>query len=182
MRLFASWILIGVLLPGSSRLATNASGQERASEPSRAAAQEQLRAAPAFTLSNLKGRRNKSASLRESIVVLDFWATWCEPCVREIPSFNHLQEKYGAQGVKVIGLAVQSGWPKDIKRFVVKNKMHYTILVGNDDTVADFDVISFPTTFIIVPGWRVYKKYTGAYEGKDAAIERDIKALLSPKQ
>jgi peroxiredoxin len=105
-----------------------------------------------------------------------------EPCVAEIPSLNQLQAKYGAQGVKVIGLAVQSGWPKDIKRFVSKHKMQYTILVGTDDTVADFDVISFPTTFLIAPGWRVYKKYTGAYKGKDAAIERDIEALLIRKQ
>jgi len=56
--------------------------------------------------------------------------------------------------------------------------MRYTILAGNDNTVSDFGVINFPTTFLIAPGWKVYKKYSGAYDGKSAEIERDIDALL----
>ena len=143
---------------------------------------EQLHSAPGFALSDLQNRRHKAADFGNNIVVLDFWATWCAPCIEEIPLFNQLQETHRAQGLKVIGLAVQSGWPKDIKRFLSKHKMRYTILVGNDDIVADFDVISLPTTFLIAPGWRVYKKYTGAYEGKAADIERDVKELLSQKQ
>ena len=138
--------------------------------------------APRFSLRTLEGRTQRTEELKHSIVVLDFWATWCEPCIGEIASFNRLQEKYGARGVKVIGLAVQSGWPKDIKRFVDKHRMRFMILAGTDDTVADFDVISFPTTFVIAPGWRIHKKFTGAYEGKDAEIESAIETLLSPKQ
>ena len=59
--------------------------------------------------------------------------------------------------------------------------MRYTILIGNDDTVADSGVINFPTTYIISPGWKVYKKYSGSYEGKTAEIKRDIEALLQAK-
>ena len=147
-----------------------------------AVAMEQSRTAPAFALPDLQNRRHKAADLGNNIVVLDFWATWCAPCIEEIPLFNQLQAKYNAQGIKVIGLAVQSGWPKDIKRFVDRHKMSYTILAGTDDTVADFDVISLPTTFLIAPGWRVHKVYTGAYEGKAAEIERDVKELLKQKQ
>ena len=113
------------------------------------------------------------------VVLLDFWATWCVPCVGGIPTFNQLQEKYGPQGVKVIGLAVQSGWARDVKRFAAKYKMRYAILVGTDDTVGDFDVIGFPTTYVIAPGWKVFKKYSGAYPEKGNDIERDIQTLLT---
>lgn len=136
---------------------------------------------PGLSLSTLEGRKVSAKDFKENIVVLDFWATWCQPCVGEIPAFNALQDEYASRGVKVIGLAVQSGWPRDIRKFAVRYKMRYTILVGNDDTVADFGVINFPTTYIIGPGWKVYKKYSGSYEGKIAEIKRDIEALLQAK-
>ncbi len=133
---------------------------------------------PRFSLRALDGRTVRSEELKDKIVVLDFWATWCAPCIGEVPGFNKLQEKYASHGVQIIGLAVQSGWASDIKRFARKHSMRYTILVGTDDTVSDFDVIAFPTTYVIAPGWKLYKKYSGIYEGKSAEIERDIEALL----
>lgn len=134
-----------------------------------------------FSLPKLDGQMLRSLDLKENIVVLDFWATWCENCVVEIPAFNKLHEKYTSRGVKVIGMAVQSGWASDIQKFAVQYKMRYPILVGNDDTVSDFGVISFPATYVIAPGWNLYKKYSGSPENKSADIESDIEALLKTK-
>jgi peroxiredoxin len=134
-----------------------------------------------FSLPKLDGQTLRSQELRDNIVVLDFWATWCENCVSEIPSFNKLEKDYSSRGVKVIGLAVQSGWASDIQKFVKQYDMRYTILVGNDDTVTDFGVISFPNTYVIGPGWRVYKKYSGVSETKAADIRKDIETLLAAK-
>src|SRR6266481_2614363 len=133
---------------------------------------------PHFSLPELDGRTLGSEELKDKIFVLDFRATWCETCVSEIPEFNKLEKEYSSHGVKVIGLAVQSGWASDIQKFVKHYNMRYTVLVGNDDTVSDFGVISFPNTYVIGPGWKVYKKYSGVSETKAADIRRDSETLL----
>src|SRR5437879_13863501 len=83
---------------------------------------------PEVSLPTLKGQTLHSQELKDSIVVLDFWATWCERCITEIPAFNRLERKYGLRGVKVIGMAVQSGWAGDIRKFAQQYKMRYSIL------------------------------------------------------
>jgi peroxiredoxin len=145
------------------------------------AAGQQPDSVPQFLLPQLDGRTLRSDELKDKIVVLDFWATWCENCVSEIPEFNKLEKEFSSSGVKVVGLAVQSGWASDIRQFAKQYNMRYTILVGNDDTVSDFGVISFPNTYVIGPGWKLYKKYSGVSETKAADIRRDIETLLQAK-
>lgn len=146
------------------------------------AAAQQRDPLPEFSLRTLKGQTVSSQELKDSIVVLDFWATWCEGCITEIPAFNRLNQKYGPQGVKVIGLAVQSGWASDIQKFAKQYNMRYTVLVGNDDTVSEYGVISFPATYVIGPGWKLYKKYVGVSATKAEDIHRDIEMLLEAKR
>lgn len=134
-----------------------------------------------FSLPKLDGQRLRSEELKDNIVVLDFWATWCESCVSEIPAFNKLEKEYGSRGVKVIGLAVQSGWATDIRKSVKQFDMRYTILVGNDDIVSEYGLISFPATYVIAPGWKLHKKYLGGSATKAADIQRDIETLLAAK-
>lgn len=145
------------------------------------AAAQQPEPVPEFSLRTLKGQTVTSQELKTSIVVLDFWATWCEGCITEIPAFNRLEQKYGSRGVKVIGMAVQSGWDRDIRKFAKLYKMRYTLLVGNDDIVSEYGVISFPATYVIAPGWKLHKKYLGVSATKAADIQRDIDTLLEAK-
>jgi cytochrome c biogenesis protein CcmG/thiol:disulfide interchange protein DsbE len=146
------------------------------------AAAQQSDPLPEFSLRTLQGQTVTSQSLKDGIVVLDFWATWCEGCITEIPAFNRLEQKYGPRGVKVIGLAVQSGWAKDIRKFARQYKMRYSLLVGNDDIVSEYGVISFPATYVIGPGWKLHRKYLGVSATKAADIQRDIETLLEAKR
>lgn len=137
---------------------------------------------PEFKLTDLNGKVFKSSQLQGNIVLLDLWATWCEPCIADIPMLNRLHEKFGSRGLKVIGIAVESGWAKDIRPHVAKLSIKYPVLVGTDKIVEQYEMIGFPTTYLIGRDGRLIKKYLGTLPDqeneKEAEIARDIEALL----
>jgi thiol-disulfide isomerase/thioredoxin len=155
------------------------SGQAEGAAP--ASIDSDLKALPALNLQDFDGKAIPADRFKGSIVVLDFWATWCVPCIGEIPTFNRLQEKYGARGVKVVGVALASGEAKEVKPFVGRNKMKYTVLMGDDDQVYDLNVIGFPTTYLLTRDMKVFRRYIGAGPRKAAQIEADIQKLLATK-
>src|SRR3989440_10009417 len=136
--------------------------------------------APDFDLENVAGGKIKAADLKGKVSVIDFWATWCEPCLAEIPKFNQLQAQY--PNVQVIGITVMSP-PDTIKPKVTETGMKYTVLVGNDDVMDGFGgLIGFPTTFIVTKDWKIYKKYLGALPNKQERIKKDIEKLLATEE
>ena len=149
---------------------------------SEAAAATELKALPSLNLQDFDGKSISAADqFKGNIVLLDFWATWCVPCIAEIPVLNKLQDKYGAQGVKVVGIALASGEAKEVKPFVGRNKMRYTVLMGDDDQVYDLNVVAFPTTILVTRDMKVFRRYIGAGPRKAAEVEADIQKLLAAK-
>jgi thiol-disulfide isomerase/thioredoxin len=99
-------LFISSLLLCSSRHTAGEPGQEAKNPtPSKAETEQQLRAAPAFTLPDLQSRQVKSSDLQGGVIVLDFWAMWCEPCIGEIP----LLKMYYALLDKLVVLSVSTG-------------------------------------------------------------------------
>src|SRR5947208_17025129 len=136
--------------------------------------------APTFELENVAGGKLKSDDLKGKVIVVDFWATWCEPCISEIPNYNALQESYADKGVEFLGVTVESGPLKDIKPKVEELKMKYPVVVGTDEVIDGFGgLIGFPTTFIVDKDWRVYKKYLGMTRNKKEMIEKDLRKLIA---
>jgi cytochrome c biogenesis protein CcmG, thiol:disulfide interchange protein DsbE len=136
--------------------------------------------APDFDLENVAGGKIKAAELKGKVSVIDFWATWCEPCIAEIPKFNQLHEQY--PNIQVIGITVMSPHD-DIKPKVAETGMKYTVLVGNDDVMDGFGgLVGFPTTFIVTKDWKIYKKYLGALPNKQDRIKKDIEKLLATEE
>ena len=135
--------------------------------------------APAFELENIAGGTTKSPDLKGKVSVVDVWATWCEPCITEIPKFNHLFEEYENKDVRVIGITAVSPHD-DIAPKAKEYGMKYTVLVGDDAVVEGFGgVIGWPTTFVLTKDWTIYRKYIGALPDKEARIKKDIDTLLS---
>ncbi|HJQ69797.1 MAG TPA: TlpA disulfide reductase family protein [Blastocatellia bacterium] len=138
-----------------------------------------LKPLPALTLSDLDGKAVAPEGFKGSILVLDFWATWCGPCIVEIPAYNKLQEKYANKGVKFVGVTMASGESKEVKPFVERHRMKYTILLGDDAQAYDFNIIGFPTTYLVTRDGKIFAKYVGAGPAKLTRLESDIQKLLA---
>ena len=152
-------------------------GQNSGNAPS--SSSSELKALPPVNLQDFEGKPVQSDGFKGKIVVLDFWATWCVPCIAEVPMLNKLQEKYGDQGVKIIGVTLASGEAKDVKPFIARNKMKYTVLMGDDDQTYDLNVIAFPTTYVLTRDLKVFRRYIGSSPRKAAEMEADIQKLLA---
>ena len=140
-----------------------------------------LKAMPSISLQDMDGKSIKADQFKNSVVVFDFWATWCGPCIAEIPFLNRLQEKYKDQGVKVVGVTLASGDAGEVKPFISRFKMAYPVLMGDDDQAYELNIMGFPTTYIVNRDGKVYQKYVGAGPAKAQRMESDIQRLLETK-
>jgi len=89
---------------------------------------------PAFTLPDLDGNPRSTSEWDGKMLVINFWASWCTPCLREMPAFIRLQQHYGDQGVQFIGVALDDA--RDVNAFLDKlePRINYPILLGDGDT------------------------------------------------
>ena len=138
-----------------------------------------LKDMPHFKLSYLDGTPFDSKSLEGKVVFVDFWATWCAPCLFEIPSMVEMGHKYKDNGFEVVGITVQSGSQKDIQPTIDKLKMDYHVLHGNDEVMDAFGgIYGFPTNFLITREGKIYKNFLGVYHNKHKVVEKDVRYLL----
>jgi thiol-disulfide isomerase/thioredoxin len=86
---------------------------------------------PDFTLRDLTGAARTLSSFDGRPLIINFWATWCAPCRREIPLLNRLQREFGTKGPQVIGIAVD--FADDVRAFAKKTPLDYPVLVGEED-------------------------------------------------
>ena len=134
--------------------------------------------APAWKLNDLDGHEVSFEQFKGKVVVVDFWATWCGPCVSEIPGYVELQKKYGAEGLVIVGVSLDTKSPQYVKKFAQAHAMDYTLVMGSDtivDAFGGFDAI--PTTFLINRNGRIVHKKTGAMPHEE--YEKLVKQALN---
>jgi cytochrome c biogenesis protein CcmG/thiol:disulfide interchange protein DsbE len=141
-----------------------------------------------FTLQDTNGAKVQLSSLKGKIVLLNFWATWCVPCLKEIPWFSEFSAKYKAQGLQIVGVSMDDEGPADkdavkawakVKKFVVDRKVPYTIVLGNDDVGKKYGAVDeLPQTFLIDRTGKIASIHNGLVERAD--YEKDLTELLKP--
>jgi peroxiredoxin len=131
--------------------------------------------APYFELKDLSGKTVRLTDFLGKVVILDFWATWCPPCKKEIPDFIDLYKKYSNQGVAIIGIALDDY--ESVKKFSSENKINYTILMGTDDVAKRYGGIrGIPTTYVIGKDGFIRQRFEG-FRPKEI-FENEIKNAI----
>ncbi len=124
--------------------------------------------APAWTLTALDGKPIGLAELKGKVVVVDFWATWCPPCVHEIPGYIALQKKYADRGLVIVGLSVDRKGVSVVEAFAKAKGINYPLAMATPETVEAFGgVEGIPTTFLIDRDGKIRHKKVGSMEADD---------------
>jgi thioredoxin:protein disulfide reductase len=162
---------------GSLALARNTAADAKA--PVADAASGKSEAAPVVSLHLLSGSSLGLESLRGKVVLVDFWATWCVPCLSEIPMFNQLKREYQPRGVEVIAISLDEEGAAKVKPFLKAHPMDYTQVIGDQSTAAAFSVddSTLPVTLLIDKQGRIRFRHVGIV--KKDVLETEINQLLN---
>ncbi len=131
--------------------------------------------APDFSLTDLSGRALKLSDYRGKVVVLDFWATWCDPCKEEIPHFIALQQKYPEQ-LQLIGLSLDDD-EKPVRAFQQQYRMNYPVALATPALAGQYGgILGLPVTFVIDRTGHIAARHIGATDV--AVIEGEAQRLF----
>ena len=132
--------------------------------------------APDFSLTDIDKRDVELSAYHGKVVLLNFWATWCEPCRKEIPRFIEFQNQYGPKGLQVVGISLDDD-SKPVYKFRDQFKVNYPIAMGTAKLAESYGgVLGLPISFVIDPQGRILAKHIGAVDL--SKIEQEIRRLL----
>jgi peroxiredoxin len=127
---------------------------------------------PDLTLPGLSGKQVRLSDYKGTILLVDFWATWCAPCKETIPDLVRLQDRYRKNGLEVIGISLDVQGETAVAAFVKQYRMNYTVALGNERTARAFGgIVGIPTSFVVDRRGRIVKRFVGMV---DAATYEDL--------
>ena len=134
---------------------------------------------PSFSLPDVvTGDTVNSKVFEGKTLLVTFFATWCPPCMQEVPDLISLQNAYGNKGFSVVALSVDQGGMGVVKKLVEKRSINYPVLLADSATARDFGgVVGIPTSFLINNKGHVVKKYPGYVP--HMILENDIKRIMN---
>jgi len=132
---------------------------------------------PPHSFETLDGEAAVLQDLAGKVLVVNFWGTWCLPCRRELPELEKLARAYEGRPVAMIGIALDSGTPQEIRAFLADYGVDYPIWIGDMETAGSrFGAVGFPFTILVDPAGWIRKEYLGP-QTMDS-LSPEIDALL----
>jgi peroxiredoxin len=137
--------------------------------------------APNFKVTSTTGQTISQDNYRGHVLILDFFATWCQPCRQTIPHLVEMNRKYGKQGLQILGLSVDEDGERIVKTFTDEFRVSYPLALAGETTTADFGVRSVPIMFLIDKKGKIVEIYRGYTTEIARSMELSIKRLLTEK-
>ena len=136
---------------------------------------------PPLVLKDVSGKEHRLDDYRGKVVVINFWATWCEPCREEMPSLNRLKAQMADTPFAILAVDMGEGEAR-IKAFLEKTPVDFTVLLDRDSAVSkSWKVRVLPTTLVLDPDTRIRYMVTGELDWSAPDIERRLRALLGKR-
>ncbi len=131
--------------------------------------------APRFTLRNLKGNLEGIDDHLGKVIIINFWATWCTPCVKEMPSFENLYRRFRSKGLTILAVSLDKNSPSKVQEFVDKHKLSFPVLLDTDGGAEKlYPSFTIPFTYVVDKKGRVVARVDG---GKDWGSAKTFKAV-----
>lgn len=134
--------------------------------------------APRFTVTTDKGRQLSTSEFGGKVLVVNFWATWCPPCIDELPSLQNLAKELGPKGVVVLGVSVDKN-EATYKRFLEQARISFETSRDPEAFIsADYGTFKYPETYVIDSTGKVRQKHIGPRDWMEPALIKSIEGLL----
>ncbi len=134
--------------------------------------------APNFTLKNLSGENLKLSEFRGNVVLINFWASWCGPCLQEMPLLNAIHKKYELLGFTVLGINVDEKSDK-ARAFLDDRGIDFPILLDDKNQVSKlYDLVAMPTTVVVDRDGKMRFLHKGYKPGDEAQYHKMVKELV----
>jgi peroxiredoxin len=134
------------------------------------------RVATALKLKSLDGSAASLADYKGKVVLVDWWATWCVPCVAAMPDVQKLHVKYADKGFTAVGISIDEEGAKKVKPFIEKRKFSYPILLDEAGEWKTWGVRAIPAMFLVDRDGQIVKQWTGKVDKKE--LEKAVVDLL----